>query len=52
MKMKKDKLVSILEANDIDPTVLSDPEFNEECKTYAAHGDKIISNAFLFTMIN
>ena len=36
MKMKKDKLVSILEANDIDPTVLSDPEFNEECKTYAA----------------
>ena len=36
MKMKKDKLISMLEVNDKDPTVLSDPEFNEECKTYAA----------------
>ena len=36
MKMKKNRLVSMLEANDKDPTVLSDSEFNEECKTYAA----------------
>ena len=35
MKMKKEKLVSMLEANDIDPTILRDAEFDEECKTYA-----------------
>ena len=34
MKMKKEKLVSMLEANDIDPTLLRDAEFDEECKAY------------------
>ena len=34
MKMKKEKLVSMLEANDMDPTLLRDTEFDEECKAY------------------
>ena len=36
MKMKKEKLISMLEANDRDPTLLRDEEFDEKCKTYAA----------------
>ena len=34
MKMKKDKLISMLEANDKDSNVLGDPEFDRECKIY------------------
>ena len=36
MRMEKSKLISMLEANDKDSTVLGDPEFDEKCKEYIA----------------
>ena len=36
MKMKKDKLISMLEANDKDSTAFNDPEFDKNCRTYSA----------------
>ena len=36
MRMEKSKLISMLEANDKDSTVLGNPEFDEKCKEYIA----------------
>ena len=36
MKMSKNKLIEMLKANDNDSTVLNDPEFDENCRTYSA----------------